>query len=626
MVNDDLPASPPAPSLSTPLHETQSSDIQTALLADSIPVPDSPPPTPPKQSFRDIGSHVDAIRSSGDISGSELKTDKQRVLREIFETIGTKQVSRSRLSFAPDWILREAFEEEMRENWTAAFEVVSQDSIPSGANIIGCHTVYKVKEDGDVLRLKARSVLHGNRDRARFAVRRDSASADLSVIRLVLSLGVVLGFSFGTADVKGAYMQSGPIKRDLYVRPPKEYWSIDDGKDGRKVKSLWMLLKLPYGIVEAGRQWLCAIENWMLSDYGMERVRGVDQLFVKRLPDTTIGLLVAKVVDDFLLAGIDSEIRQFLEHVHNAFTLGSTCIETKLRFLGCEIDINKDGSVNMGMHSYLERIKPISVSRGRRHLPHSSADDRERSEYRTLAGTLLYLGQAVLPQACYVASRLQQRLGSLTVRHLLEGNEMLRELSALRAQVTFRRPGDIDSITVCTISDASHGGNDSVYGQTGIICGLRIVSRAPKEELFHPLVWSSHKQRRVSYSSFGAEILAAAAADDRGYEVKRSIFSIFPESPLRHEIMVDSKALFETITTLHQGDDYRLRGTVARMRDLFESQELNSLRWIPGIMNVADALTKRNLKTSALLNQLLADGRWCVDISDSAYLDSETWC
>lgn len=73
----------------------------------------------------------------------------------------------------------------------------------------------------------------------------------------------------------------------------------------------------------------------------------------------------------------------------------------------------------------------------------------------------------------------------------------------------------------------------------------------------------SHKQRRVSYSSFGAEILAASNGDDRGFDLKFSFASLFPHLPLRHKLLVDSKALFETLTTFHQVDDYRLRGTIA---------------------------------------------------------------
>lgn len=76
--------------------------------------------------------------------------------------------------------------------------------------------MYKGKEEDDRrLTLKAGNVLHGNGDKGEYSVRHDSASGDLSVVRLVLSLGVILGFWFGTADVKGAYMQSGPIRRDI---------------------------------------------------------------------------------------------------------------------------------------------------------------------------------------------------------------------------------------------------------------------------------------------------------------------------------------------------------------------------------------------------------------------------
>lgn len=145
------------------------------------------------------------------------------------------------------------------------------------------------------------------------------------------------------------------------------------------------------------------------------------------------------------------------------------------------------------------------------------------------------------------------------------------------------------------------------------------------EALFYPLSWSSHKQRRVSYSSFGAEILAAADADDRGFDLKQSFLSLFPHKPLSHELIIDSKALFETITTLHQTSDYRLRKTVSRMRDSFESKQLNVVRWIPGPSNFADALTKRNIIMFKGLNDMLSHGVGNVDLSEGCRLDSDSW-
>lgn len=117
----------------------------------------------------------------------------------------------------------------------------------------------------------------------------------------------------------------------------------------------------------------------------MKRVSGVDQLFVRRLPDSTVDILVAKVVDDFLHAEVDSKIKSFFTSLDQTFALGATSVSSDLRFLGCDVTIKSDGSVYMGMRSYLERVRPMSISQSREHSTQAPVDDRERSEYRTLA-------------------------------------------------------------------------------------------------------------------------------------------------------------------------------------------------------------------------------------------------
>lgn len=93
--------------------------------------------------------------------------------------------------------------------------------MPRNANVIGSLFVFKIKEDeSHHLKLKAHLALHGNRDRDRYSVRRDSDSADLSIVRLIILLTIILGFEISTTDVKGANMQSGPIQREIYVQYP----------------------------------------------------------------------------------------------------------------------------------------------------------------------------------------------------------------------------------------------------------------------------------------------------------------------------------------------------------------------------------------------------------------------
>lgn len=203
---------------------------------------------------------------------------------------------------------------------------------------------------------------------------------------------------------------------------------------------------------------------------------------------------------------------------------------------------------------------------------------------------------------------------------------MTKELLELTPIIKFRKPrGQIINATVCTFSDASFNiGRARSYGQSGIILGLRITT-STDEHIYHPIDWTSHKQDRVVHSSYGAEIIACASADDRTYLLRSSFRSMFPSAGTNNELLTDSRGIFDTITTLHEGKEYRLRQTVERIRNSFESQELDTLRWIPGKCNIADALTKRSVNLYKLLNRMCVEGLFLVDLDTGHALDSATW-
>ena len=202
---------------------------------------------------------------------------------------------------------------------------------------------------------------------------------------------------------------------------------------------------------------------------------------------------------------------------------------------------------------------------------------------------------------------------------------MTKELLQLNPWITFRKVVDVINVVVTTFTDARFNKNRSRdYGQSGMVTGLRIT-RTSGLDCFHPIDWCSNKQRRVSYSSYGAEILACADADDRCHYFKTAINSMFESVKIRNELFTDARCLYDTITTLHEGKDFRLRPTVQRIRNSFESQEMNCMRWIPGDFNPADGMTKRNIKTYQILNEILSSGILHVDIQSGYALDSEKW-
>lgn len=76
------------------------------------------------------------------------------------------------------------------------------------------------------------------------------------------------------------------------------------------------------------------------------------------------------------------------------------------------------------------------------------------------------------------------------------------------------------------------------------------------------------------------EILAAADFNDRGFDINHSLESIFVGNQFRHELLVDSWALFDTITTRYEPCEYRLGNVVSGMRDAFESCYLILVKWV----------------------------------------------
>eukprot|EP00737_Agarophyton_chilense_P002296 gb/GEZJ01002606.1/.p2 GENE.gb/GEZJ01002606.1/~~gb/GEZJ01002606.1/.p2 ORF type:complete len:228 (+),score=26.32 gb/GEZJ01002606.1/:1554-2237(+) len=227
-------------------------------------------------------------------------------------------------------------------------------------------------------------------------------------------------------------------------------------------------------------------------------------------------------------------------------------------------------------------------------MPLDVSTEYERKMFRKMAGEMIWLGSGALPQAAYVGSAMQQKLPRLTVRDIMEGNKILTEISRLQPVITFRRQSSlVTDVEIVTFSGAAFNvAATQMYGQTGLVTGLRYRTEDGDATTYYLIDLSGSKQRRASYSSYGAEILSCTDVDDRGFHIKSAMKYITPEDNFRHILHVESKGPFDTTTTLHEGKDYRLRQTVQRIRDSFESRELDTLKWVQGKAYIADALTK----------------------------------
>lgn len=97
---------------------------------------------------------------------------------------------------------------------------MQETTVPTNFNIIGSHFWYIIKQEENGKRLKARSCPYGHRDSEKKNNRSECSNTLFVIIRLLLSIKAICGFCLSIIDIMRANLQSGPIKRAIYVRPP----------------------------------------------------------------------------------------------------------------------------------------------------------------------------------------------------------------------------------------------------------------------------------------------------------------------------------------------------------------------------------------------------------------------
>lgn len=112
---------------------------------------------------------------------------------------------------------------------------------------LSSHSIFNIVKDDNVeMNLKGRISEHDNPSFEKQEVRSYCSTEDMAVIRMVLSIGTCFRFTFSTADIKGSFMESGPITREVGVGPLRKVFLNEDK---------YRIFKSPYGLLNAGRQW-----------------------------------------------------------------------------------------------------------------------------------------------------------------------------------------------------------------------------------------------------------------------------------------------------------------------------------------------------------------------------------
>ena len=324
-------------------------------------------------SFRNEITDADIVSDSPTfLSAVDRQDEEQRLLQLMVQRVGHKQISLAHATaITAPWLVDASFTREL-SNWKDAYEIIPLDRLPPNANYIRSHAFCHVKratddETNSSLRLKTRIVLHGNEDNEREDVRKDTQAASFTSIRTLLALAAIYHLHIASIDIKGAYLQSGRCRRDIFVRPPNEW---------RQVRGVaWKLLKLPYGLPDAGHQWQTVIDDFILS-LGFSIIPGLPQLFKQQSASKDPPTVLAKVTDDILLVGTDSAIASCIQNIRASFDVGRLQYHTNMTFYGAFISVGPRG-FTLDIIEPLARLRPIPIACARRLTPHDPITPEE---------------------------------------------------------------------------------------------------------------------------------------------------------------------------------------------------------------------------------------------------------
>ncbi|KAJ0547538.1 putative RNA-directed DNA polymerase [Helianthus annuus] len=230
----------------------------------------------------------------------------------------------------PRWV--EAMNKEMealfRNNtWTLV-------DLPPGRKPIGCKWVYKVKykSSGEIERFKARLVAKGFNQREGLDFGETfSPVVKMVTVRCVIALAVQNDWPLFQLDINNAFLY-GTINEDVYMCLPQGYYSPDESRVCKLVKSL-------YGLKQAPRKWNERL-NSVLIDYGFVQSKCDHSMYVLARNGVFIVLLV--YVDDIVVTGNNvDEVDKVKVVLNSNFQIKDL---GKLKyFLGIEVLYNKSG-------------------------------------------------------------------------------------------------------------------------------------------------------------------------------------------------------------------------------------------------------------------------------------------
>ena len=445
-----------------------------------------------------------------------------------------------------------------------------------------------LKEDKltKIITPKARLVARGFEEEQVKDIPKDAPTCSSESLRVIISVIAQKKWKVNTMDISTAFLQGSEMKRDIFIKPPKE--ASANG-------NLWKLNKCVYGLCDASLSWyhkVCEI----MDQCGVTKSK-VDPAVFYWLNNNEVCGVLACHVDDFLWAGDKCYEESVIQKIRENLLVGQEHTEDDGAFAYVGIEIkNVQGSIHLSQKEYINSMKTISLDGKRAMEKESPLTFQEKDELQSKIGQILWVARQSRPDVIFDASKLASEFKDATINTVLQANKIIKHLKSETVELRFQHlENDIDLVI---FSDSSLG-NLCDGGTQG---GQFILLRG-KSGMFSPLTWQSKRIRRVARSTLAAETLALADAIDNGVFLCTLFNELTcglskPEN-LKVTCITDNHSLFDAMKSTKHVSEKRLRLDINGIKEFLQTSPGNKIVWVETCFQLADCLTKkRSFSTS----------------------------
>jgi hypothetical protein len=454
----------------------------------------------------------------------------------------------------------------------------------------------KRDSQNNLVKLKSRLVAGGDRQDRSLYSKEDTTSPTVSTTSLlgILALSakerrhltvVDVGSAYLNADMQGpdVFMMIEPKLATIFVSQCPDYEKyLHDGKLYVKLK------KSLYGCIQSAKLWYDEVSA-ALREFGFTP-NGLDICVFNQVIDG-VQITVTVHVDDMLIATKNQKLAdELVEKLKKRYKTITVKRGKQLEYLGLNIMVNDDGTLDVDMKRYLDDIvsdtettdTAASPAAGNlfevRELEPLSSDAADN--FRTTVARLLFVGTHTRPDLMLALAFLTSRAQAPTLDDQRKLNRLLKYVNGTRHLKL--RLSSSDSPTVTAFVDSSYGVHPDGKGHTGGVLTLgqgAIHVRSTRQKI---VARSSTEAELIGLTDYSSHVLHMREfLLEQGYEVGPA------------QIFHDNKS---TLAMINRGKHSGERTKHISMRYFFLKDRVSNneirLEYLPTEDMVADQLTK----------------------------------